>query len=144
MLKQPMHDTSDDDIAWTFATRRIVESQIKILRELRDIFARAKPSIKYNGKYTNRFMRVPVLSGLDLSKLDSEATQGTREQVVYVIAKLDEIITERQKLGDLCSDLLAEINGAQGLVSIDLSAASHWKFLSVHGRKRGKNCTKRP
>ena len=83
----------------------VIDQQIEILEDLKDMFERAgpdhvTPSI-YNSKYNTNIMRIPVLSG---------GVKRTEEQLHYVVGSLGKIIDERQRISKTLSTILRKMD----------------------------------
>jgi len=94
---------SKDTISLKIA-KLVIDHQIEILEDLKDMFKRAGPDYVtpsiYNSKYNTNMMRIPVLSG---------RIERTEEQLHYVVGSLGKIIDERQNINKTLSAILRKM-----------------------------------
>ncbi len=101
----------------TATAKKVIDSQIKILEDLKEIFVRAVPDA--NGSASERStlaMEVPVLSGRRGAPVNSEypgPADATKMQVHYVVRALDAMITKRRTIGTKCTQFLKTMRERQ-------------------------------
>jgi hypothetical protein len=101
----------------------VIDRQIEILEDLKDIFERAgpdhiTPSI-YNSKYNTNMMRIPVLSG---------GVGSTEEQLHYVVGSLGKIIDERQSISKTLSTILGKMEKTLSTILENIRHGVCYKF----------------